>query len=111
AWRQLAAAVGQPGLTPAPLTGYIEMAPPPLPDELVRDRMRAVHTDLRAAEAGVARARYNLRLAEVTPIPDVALKLVVQKDFTTPPFYTTANVEIGVPVPVWDRNQGNIQQA
>jgi cobalt-zinc-cadmium efflux system outer membrane protein len=47
----------------------------------------------------------------VTPIPDVSLKLVVQKDYTTPPFYTTANVEIGVPIPVWDRNQGAIKQA
>jgi cobalt-zinc-cadmium efflux system outer membrane protein len=52
-----------------------------------------------------------LRLAEVTPIPDVSLKLVVQKDYTTPPFYTTANVEIGAPIPVWDRNQGAIKQA
>jgi cobalt-zinc-cadmium efflux system outer membrane protein len=41
----------------------------------------------------------------------VSLKVVVQKDFSTPPFYTSANVEVGVPVPVWDRNQGNIQQA
>jgi outer membrane protein TolC len=58
-----------------------------------------------------APATINLRLAAVTPIPDVALKVVVQKDYTTPPFYTTANVEVGVPVPIWDRNQGNIQQA
>ena len=36
---------------------------------------------------------------------------MVQKDYTTPPFYTTANVEIGVPIPMWDRNQGAIKQA
>jgi cobalt-zinc-cadmium efflux system outer membrane protein len=111
AWRQFAAAVGRPEMAPAPLSGHYDMVPPSLPYEVVRDRMLAVHTDLRTAEATVERSRYNLRLAEVTPIPDVALKVVVQKDFTTPPFFTTANVEVGVPVPVWDRNQGNIQQA
>jgi cobalt-zinc-cadmium efflux system outer membrane protein len=111
AWQQLVAAVGRPELPPAPLAGGPDMPPPPFSYESVRERMLTVHTDLRAAEAGVLRARYNVRLAELTPIPDVALKLVVQKDYTTPPFYTTANVEVGVPVPVWDRNQGNIQQA
>src|SRR5207253_2267937 len=110
AWLQLAAAIGQPDLAPSPLAGFIEMAPPPLSYELVHDRMLAVHTDLRAAEAGVAKARYNLKLAEVTPVPDVSLKVVVQKDFSSPPFLTQAGVEIGVPIPVWDRNQGNIQQ-
>ena len=53
----------------------------------------------------------RLRSAQVQPVPDVALKLVVQKDYTTPPFYTTANIELGVPVPVWDRNQGGIMSA
>jgi cobalt-zinc-cadmium efflux system outer membrane protein len=111
AWRALAAAVGRPDLPPGPLAGDAEMPPPPFTYEAVRARMLAVHTELRAAEAGVLRARFGVRLAELTPVPDVALKLVVQKDYTTPPFYTTANVELGVPVPVWDRNQGNIQQA
>jgi cobalt-zinc-cadmium efflux system outer membrane protein len=111
AWQVLAAVVGRPDLPVSPLAGAPEMPPPAFSYDSVRDRMLAVHTDLRAAEAGVLRARYNLRLAEVTPVPDVSLKLVVQKDYSTPPFYTTANVEIGVPVPVWDRNQGNIQQA
>ncbi len=111
AWQQLAAAVGHPELPPAPLAGNPEMPPPPFSYDAVRERMLTVHTDLRAADAGVLRTRYNLRLAELAPVPDVSLKLVVQKDRSQPPYSTTANVEIGVPVPVWDRNQGNIQQA
>jgi cobalt-zinc-cadmium efflux system outer membrane protein len=111
AWRQLAAAVGRPDLPPARLAGSGIMAAPAFDYELIRARMLEVHTDLRNAANGVARARTQLRLAEVTPFPDVNVKVVVQKDFSAPPFATTANVEIGVPTPVWDRNQGGIQQA
>jgi cobalt-zinc-cadmium efflux system outer membrane protein len=73
--------------------------------------MLAAHTDLREAEVAAARARVQVRIAEVTPMPDVSLKVVVQKDYTVAPFATSANVEVGVPVPVWDRNQGGVQQA
>jgi cobalt-zinc-cadmium efflux system outer membrane protein len=111
AWRQLAAAVGDANLGPAPLTGTATMPDPGFDYDSLKNRLLAQHTDLLTAANSIVRARYNLRLQEVTPIPDVSLKLVVQKDFTTPPFYTTANVEVGVPVPVWDRNQGAIRQA
>jgi cobalt-zinc-cadmium efflux system outer membrane protein len=111
AWRQLAAAVGRPDLPPAPLAGRATMPPPPLTAEFVQARMLAAHTDLREAEVAAARARVQVRIAEVTPMPDVSLKVVVQKDYTVAPFATSANVEVGVPVPVWDRNQGGVQQA
>jgi cobalt-zinc-cadmium efflux system outer membrane protein len=87
------------------------MADPGFDYDALRSRILAEHTDLVTAANSVIKARYNLRLARVTPVPDVSLKLVVQKDFTTPPYYTTANVEVGVPIPVWDRNQGAIRQA
>src|SRR5207244_1013889 len=93
------------------LAGSATMTAPAFDYEMIRDRMLEAHTDLRNAANGVARARTQVRIAEVTPVPDVNLKVVVQKDFTAPPFATTANVEVGVPVPVWDRNQGGIQQA
>jgi cobalt-zinc-cadmium efflux system outer membrane protein len=111
AWRQLATAVGDPQLPPSRLNGTAIMKEPDLDYDLLRERILSQHTDLVTAANGIVKAKYNLRLAQVTPIPDVSLKLVVQKDYTTPPFYTTANVEVGVPIPVWDRNQGGIKQA
>lgn len=111
AWRQLGAAVGQPDIAPAPLAGSAYMPAPALDYELLRDRIVAEHTDLVIAANNVVKSRYQLRLAQITPIPDVALKLVVQKDYTTAPYFTTANIELGVPIPVWDRNQGGIKQA
>lgn len=111
AWRQLGAAIGQPELTPGPLAGCAMMGEPDLPYDALRDRMLHCHTDLMTAANKVVKARYELALARITPVPDVNLKLVVQKDYTTPPFATTANVEVGVPIPVWDRNQGNIRKS
>jgi cobalt-zinc-cadmium efflux system outer membrane protein len=111
AWRQLGAAIGEPTLMPGPLAGSAMMGEPDLPYDALRERMLHCHTDLLTAANNVVKARYELALARVTPIPDVSLKLVVQKDYTTPPFATTANVEVGVPIPVWDRNQGNIRKS
>ena len=50
----------------------------------VEARALAGHTDVLTADNAVRKTRYNLRLAQVTPIPDVDVRLVVQKDFTAP---------------------------
>jgi cobalt-zinc-cadmium efflux system outer membrane protein len=75
------------------------------------ERVLAGHTDVVTAENTVQRARYNLRLAQVTPVPDVNLHLAIEKDFSMPPFAVTHSIQLGVPVPVWDQNKGNIIQA
>jgi cobalt-zinc-cadmium efflux system outer membrane protein len=36
---------------------------------------------------------------------------MAQKDFTTPPFGGVHSVVVGMPLPLFDRNQGNIRQA
>ncbi|HLQ44067.1 MAG TPA: TolC family protein, partial [Planctomycetaceae bacterium] len=42
--------------------------------------------------------------------PDLQLYSAVQKDFTIPPFNITYNLQVNVPLQVFDRNQGNILQ-
>ena len=37
--------------------------------------------------------------------------MLVQKDYTTPPFGTMVGVSVGGPLPIWDHNQGNIMAA
>src|SRR5262249_44975900 len=59
----------------------------------------------------VLKSRYNLRLAQVTPVPDVDVRVMLQKDYTSSTFLMSPSVAVGVPVPVWDRNQGNIINA
>lgn len=110
-WKQLAAAVGLPAMPPTQLAGRADMPVPVYSYEAILPRVLSNHTDVRTAENGLQRARYNLRLAQVMPVPDVSLHLAVEHDFTVPPFQTTTSGTIGLPVPLWDRNRGNILQA
>ena len=71
----------------------------------------ARHTDVLTAANGVSRAELALRLAEVTPIPDVDLRYMAQKDNTTVPFGVIHSVILGIDLPVWNRNQGGIRAA
>jgi outer membrane protein, heavy metal efflux system len=111
AWKQLAAAMGLPGLPPAPLAGRLDMPVPVYHYNEVADRVLARHTDVLTARSGLERARYNLRLAQVTPVPDIDVRVLVQKDFTGDPHNVMTSVQVGGPIPVWNCNRGNIIQA
>lgn len=112
AWRQLAATVGIPDLQPGELDGTTEASLPVIDYDALLPYVLSNHTDVLAARNMEVQARYNLRLQEVTRIPDLLFYTAVQKDFTTRPIYrTTYNMQVGVPVPVFDRNQGNILNA
>lgn len=111
AWKQLAAAMGLPGMPPTELLGRPDIAIPSFKFDIALARVLSEHTDVLTAQNGLRKARYNLRLAQVMPIPDVDVRMMLQKDFTGPPFEMSPSVAVSVPVPVWDRNQGNIIQA
>jgi cobalt-zinc-cadmium efflux system outer membrane protein len=111
AWKQLAADLGMPGMPPTQLAGSASMSVPLYAYDAVLAHVLARHTDIITAQNSLARARFNLQLARVTPIPDVDARVVVQKDYTTPPNALTYGLQLSIPVPVWDRNQGNIFQA
>lgn len=112
AWRQLAATVGVPDMQPGELEGTTDVPLPVIDYDALLPYVLSNHTDVVAARNMEVQARYNLRLQEVTRIPDLLFYTAVQKDFTTRPIYrTTYNMQVGVPVPVFDRNQGNILNA
>jgi cobalt-zinc-cadmium efflux system outer membrane protein len=111
AWKQLAAALGVPGLPQASLAGSLDMPIPAYRYDEVATRVLARHTDVLTARATLERARYNLRLAQVTPCPDIDVRVLVQKDYTGDPHNVMTSIQVGGPVPVWNRNQGNILQA
>jgi cobalt-zinc-cadmium efflux system outer membrane protein len=98
-------------MPPTELVGHVDAPAPLFKYQQVLDRINTRHTDVLSAANSVLRARYVLRLAEVTPIPDVQLQFVLQKDYTTPPYHLTQNVQVGVPVPIYNRNQGEIRRA
>jgi cobalt-zinc-cadmium efflux system outer membrane protein len=112
AWRQLAVALGLPLMQPTEIDGNIDSNMPRFDYEKLLATVLANHTDVLTARNGVAKARYNLRLAEVTPYPDVTLGMALLYDASTPgpprlnPMFTGS-----MALPIFDRNQGGIKQA
>src|SRR5262249_11616860 len=49
--------------------------------------------------------------AKKTPVPDVNVRVMLQKDYTSPTRLLSPSVMVSMPLPVWDRNQGGILQA
>jgi cobalt-zinc-cadmium efflux system outer membrane protein len=111
AWRQLAGTLGLPDLPPTSLEGSAEVPVPCYDYETVRARVLEGHTEVQTAQNALQRSRYNLKLAQVTLVPDVTVNLSVQKDYTSVPSVLMTNITLGMPVPLWDKNKGNILQA
>lgn len=112
AWKQLAASLGDPTMPAAILEGDADHSSPPIDYETALQSMLSTHTDVLTARNLEFQARLNVRLQEVTPVPDVKIYSAIQRDFTTPPLGRTVyNVQIGVPVPVFNQNRGGIQKA
>jgi cobalt-zinc-cadmium efflux system outer membrane protein len=110
-WRQLAAGLGLPDMPPTEVAGRVDQAVPEFDyDEAVK-RVKNQHTDVLTAQNQIQRARYVLRLAQLMPVPDVDVLVLVQKDYTTAPFLIAPSIHVGVPIPVWDQNIGNIRSA
>lgn len=112
AWKQLAASVGIPNLPPTRLEGHADAPVPDLDYEKMWAWVLNNHPDVLQARNLAEQAKLNLKLAKVTPVPDLQLYGTFQRDFTVPAFERTSyNMQLGVPLPIFDRNQGNIMTA
>ena len=111
AWKQLAASLGRYDLPLTDVAGFADMPAPTFNPEEALARVLREHTDIQTARSTLRKARYDLHAAEIAPIPDIDFRAAVQKDFTTPPFNVTTNVQLGIQLPIWDQNKGAIRQA
>jgi cobalt-zinc-cadmium efflux system outer membrane protein len=112
AWKQLASSLGLPALPPTQLAGRVDMPVPLYHYDQVLARVLTSHTDVLTAANGIDKARYNLRMAEVTPIPDVNFQALVQEDASPPgPARPIVTLTATMTLPVWDLNQGNVRQS
>jgi outer membrane protein, heavy metal efflux system len=109
AWRQLTAVLGQPHMKPQPLAGSLSGPAPKWDWEGAWDKLVGGSPQLEAARARVQRARAAIKRQEVQPIPNLNTQVSVQQDANSG--YTIAGVQVGVPLPVFNRNQGNIRVA
>ena len=110
AWKRMQAVVGDPALQPQQLAGRIEDER--LPDISFDDllaRLENSSPQIRLAEARMGRAKAAYARAEVEPIPNLTLQNTVQYDDSTED--TVVGIQATLPIPVFNRNQGNITAA
>jgi cobalt-zinc-cadmium efflux system outer membrane protein len=115
-WREIAAVVDQPALQAAALKGDFE-ALPKLDAAQEWEKIQAASPRLRAAQANRAGADLRLRRARVEKIPDVMVRGGVRynRERVGPgagvPAGTEGFFDIGVQIPVFNRNQGDVAAA
>ena len=109
AWQRLAAVLGQPETEPQTLAGQLDED---LPKFTWKDTLRellARSPELAQARSGVERARCELALQQAERRPNFFVEGAAKYD--TGSDFTVADVAVVVPLPLFNRNQGNIMEA
>ncbi len=109
AWRELAAFAGAPQMSPVFLQGELPRDETPMDWSSVASTIVVSSPEYRAAQARVSQARANICRQEVQPIPNLNLQLATGYDNGTD--NGLINLQIGAPIPVFNKNQGNISAA
>lgn len=114
-WRMLAAVVGRPDLPVATLEGDLETIPDLNYEESIATTLRE-SPELKLAEQAVERAEASLVQEKKVPIPDLQVTGVLVQSFepldtTGRPTGVQAGAQIGIQLPFFNRNQGNIAAA
>jgi cobalt-zinc-cadmium efflux system outer membrane protein len=118
-WQELGAVVGNPFLKPAPLVGELEKELPVLDRETLLNQMVTNSPEIKRAQAGVERAKASVTRAKAEVAPDLYVRgglgynrELLEKEISlnrrTGP---EAQVEIGLRIPIFNRNQGGIAAA
>jgi cobalt-zinc-cadmium efflux system outer membrane protein len=109
AFRRLAAVVGAKDLPQKPLSKAAELELPHYDLDSVRRHVLSVHPEVRSAQAGVDRSRLAWLRAKAEGTPNVTVSggYVRQNQNKS----NDLTVGISLPVPVWNRNEGNIAAA
>jgi cobalt-zinc-cadmium efflux system outer membrane protein len=114
-WRILAASIGNPSLPLTALDGDLEGTVPAHERDRVMARVLEQSPDVRLARVNVERARAALGRVRAERIPNlfVRTKLGYNAESFSPgkDVGFEAGVEVGVSLPLFDRQQGNLQSA
>ena len=109
AWNELVAVAGTPELAPTTLIGDLDGPTSDRDIEGTYAQLVAESPVLAAACAKVRRARANLQRQRAQPIPNLNAQIGAGYDDGTGDEF--ANVQLSVPIPVHNANQGNIRAA
>ena len=114
-WRVLAAVIGKPGLPLARLEGDLEAIPDLNYEEWVAITLRE-SPEVKLAQQGVETAEASLGQARKAPIPDLQVTGILAQNYepldtTRKPTGLQGGAQIGVQIPIFNRNQGNVEAA
>jgi len=109
AWRELAALTGTPDLVPTRLDGELPNQVERLDWNVLAAAIVSSSPEYGAAQARICRAEANLRRQGVQAIPNVTAQLAAGVDNATGS--GMINLQVGAPIPVFNKNQGNIAAA
>jgi len=115
AWTELAAAVGRPAMPTTHLLGNLSDLPQGDPEQWV-ETITTGSPEVRFAQLGVNRAQAVLARSKKEAVPDLQLRGGLQQnletnDTTGRPIGLQGFAEVGVEIPVFNRNQGNVSAA
>ena len=115
AWRALAALTGKPALEPHTAVGQLDRNLPALTDEQALQRITQQSPAVEIARAAAERSQAVVARERREPIPDIELRGGLQRngELLAPGYRAGLQgfAEVGVNIPLFNRNQGNVQAA
>lgn len=109
AWRELSVVAGIPEADFLGVAGDFSSHPLEADSEQIANQILAESPQYQAARVRIDRARLNLRRQEVQPKPNWTIQLASGVDNGTDS--GMINLEVGAPLAIYNRNQGNIAAA
>jgi cobalt-zinc-cadmium efflux system outer membrane protein len=105
--RELVAVVGVPDLAIHHIRGRLEPENVPLQWESSLSRLLSESPELLVAKSHIAFEELSLKRERVEPIPNITIKGMagynaIEKE-------AVAGAQVSIPIPLWNRNQGNIR--
>ncbi len=111
AWKQLVADMGLKQLPLSQVEGEVDRFIPYYDYDQILAQVLRNHTDILTAANTLKGAGYSLKLARVTPVPDIDVRGDLWKEHQIQPLQNYYTFSVGIPFPVWDQNKGNIRAA
>ena len=109
-WEELVSLVGAPELRPVPLDFKpLEAEVAPLSFDGTLSEMLHHSPEIQAALSEIRRDEIMVRRERVEPIPNVQVQAVTGYNYEFG--VQTAGVQIGIALPIFNRNQGTIREA
>ncbi|HXJ92890.1 MAG TPA: TolC family protein [Terriglobia bacterium] len=116
AWQELVASVGDPSLPVAALAGKLDDGLPEIDRNQALAQTLNSSPEIQAATAAVTRAEAGLKRAQAAKFPDIELRggLAYNRELLNvmgSPVGWEGEAQVGLQIPIFNRNQGNTQAA